>query len=52
MKRVCLARYRLTVVYEYLDTNIYYVTQCISIRRHGYHALTVLLIINRLRCFY
>lgn len=33
--------------YEYLDANIYNVTQCISTRRHGYRALTVLLIINR-----
>lgn len=38
-------------LYEYLDTNIYYVTQCISIRRHGYHALTVSLIINRFTVF-
>jgi len=40
------------VDYEYLDANIYNVTQCIGTRRYDYHALTVLLIINRAHCFY
>jgi len=51
MKKEYLTCYRFIVYREYLGTNIYYVTQCISTRRHEYHALTVLLTINRSSLF-